>query len=183
MNNPTALILIGAALTAFAFGFYVRWRKSSPAAARSNAPAPARPGFERRPPEEISRMFGAGLAVGISLAVLSMYLYADIPEDSPRWIAMPFLAAGLWMVGAGSFYGARVDRPSRIERVAAWLARRLGLDLGRIACLAGGALFLAFAATAAGFYSTDAGLAVMAAALTAGLVLSAAGVRRPRLPE
>jgi hypothetical protein len=187
MNNPAVLVLVGVAVTALAFGFYVRWRKSSSAGSPSKAPAPAtapaRLDLERPPLADIQQMFGASLAIGISLAILSMYLYADIPEDSPRWIALPFLGTGLGMVGAGSFLGSRLDRPSRMERIAGRLARRLGVDLVRIACLAGGVLHLIFAAGAVGFYSTDSGLAVIAAALAGGFALLAIGVFLPRLSQ
>ncbi|MGB7538505.1 MAG: hypothetical protein WBM17_08210 [Anaerolineales bacterium] len=206
MNDPELLVAVGFLLTAFTMMGYIRWRRSprgktsaaraaslgrylaKPGSARGQSGAatgdPAAAAFfsgaARRPPDEIQRMFGVWILLGVLLVCLSLFLRSEIPEDRPRWIAYFFLSAGLLMAAGGNYWGDHLDRASNAERITALLAEVLRRDLLQITCLAAGPQLLILAAAAGALCGWDAAGVVMAISLTAGIILMVIGVGLPR---
>lgn len=138
-------------------------------------------GVVRRPIPEIKRMFGVWILLGILLAVVSLFLRSEIPQESRRWMAFPFLVLGLSMAVAGSFFSERLDHAGRAERIVSYLAHRLGVDLVQITCLAGSAVFLVLAATANALCGWEAARMVIGVSLGLGIILGVIGIWLPRL--
>jgi predicted membrane channel-forming protein YqfA (hemolysin III family) len=209
MNNPMVLTAIGLLLTAVVYGAYIRWRKSprrresrsiplgwgkheenanlAPTESDEKPPPPVSASIlagEVRPPiREIKHMFGLYLLFGITLTTLSLFLRSEIPEEEQQWVAFPFLVLGLLIVAASSFWEARLDHASRVERIVSWLAYRLGVDLIQITCLISGVVFLILAAVVAETYDPKAGPWVFVIPLVLGIVLLVIGCWRSRLAQ
>jgi hypothetical protein len=202
MNDTATLTVLGVLLTALVFVLFIHRRISArkgivpvvplgwsrpekkplTATTESNkVPAAILAGEVRRPLPEINHMLGAGMLCGTVLAALSLFLYSDISENRQWWISFPFLALGLMMAAAGPFLGSRLDRASRVERIAGLLAYGLDVELYQVVCLISGIVFMILAVLTAGIYERDTGLMVLVISSTLGLVLAGIGIWRSRL--
>jgi hypothetical protein len=173
MNNPYLLTGVGILLTVAAVGIYLRWRRSprgrasvsmfsawvrdrrKPEVASVRLPDGAGflTGTARRPIGEVRLMFGVWILIGIFLTIVSLAFRDAIQDFTAEWVPFPFLILGLAAAVGGAFFGERLDRPGRAERIAAFLSYRLGMDLVRFTCFLGGAVFFLQAAAAAVFWS------------------------------
>jgi hypothetical protein len=201
MNNPYLLTGVGILLTVAAVGIYLRWRRSprgrasvsmfsawvrdrrKPEVASVRLPDGAGflTGTARRPIGEVRLMFGVWILIGIFLTIVSLAFRDAIQDFTAEWVPFPFLILGLAAAVGGAFFGERLDRPGRAERIAAFLSYRLGMDLVRFTCFLGGAVFFLQAAAAAVFCGVDDGRFTILTSSAAGILLWAGGVGRPLL--
>ncbi|MBN1440666.1 MAG: hypothetical protein JW929_14755 [Anaerolineales bacterium] len=199
MNDPLILTVIGTALAVLAFFLYLRWRRSpggSSSAAlvsgafrilagRRTAPGgtAGRPeafegygfltGKARRPMEEIRVAYAEWILLGAALAVLSLVFRTAITEKSARWIAFPFLALGIAAAVYAAHCSERLERAGLLERIAAFLAHRMRVDIVRLTCLIGSAVYSLLGAAAWLVCGWDAAwtVIVLSAVLAAGLAV------------
>jgi hypothetical protein len=207
MNNTFLLSGIGILLTVVAFLSYLRWRRSPQgissvsmlsalihnralpdARSGDSGKSPALPkgsgflaGTVRRPIDEVKLMFAAWILLGIPLTVVSLVLRNDIQDSTQDWIAFPFLILGLAAAVGGAYLGERLDREGWAERIAAFLAYWLGVDIVQFTCLIGGAVFLLLAAIAAVICGWGDGRTTIVISAALGILLGVVGIWRPRL--
>jgi O-antigen/teichoic acid export membrane protein len=207
MNSPIVLTALGLLLTVILYGIYIRWRKTprkrfsrsippgwsrdipdhdaelteSGGVRELSAPAAILRGVVRPPIREIQAMFGLYLVFGIALAVLSLFLRSGIPDAGNQWVAYPFLAFGLSILAAGTFWGSRPGRAGGVEKIASLLAYWFQSDLIQITCLVHGAVFILLAAFGIAFYDPTIGPSLIVISSLVGIVLVLTGIWRARL--
>ena len=203
MNDPAVLAAVSAILTVLCCGLFLGWRrahrgKPSAIALRdgfrrrqrdlaarwsvgdAELPAPAQilSGRMRRPAEEVGEMLAVWLTLGMALSVLSLFLDLDVIQGDQPLAAVPFLAAGLVMMGAGIYAPAFPDRSGLVERITGLLAYGSGMDLVQMSCLIGAAVFLALSAVSFDTVVGRTGRLVFGVALVAVFFLIASALWR-----